>query len=49
MGDLSSAYQLNPSLSQPFGEPAKSLERIRLMRLDDDADAFDRGHDVWGY
>ena len=43
------AYQLNLFLVQPFGEPAKSIERIRLMRLDDDANAFDRGHGYWAY
>src|SRR5437899_8200423 len=42
--DLWTADQNDAALAEPFHQPAKGVQRIGLMRLDDDADAFDRSH-----
>src|SRR5439155_21264149 len=36
------ANQLEAALVEPFCQPAQRLQRIGLMRFDDDTDAFDR-------
>src|SRR5260370_25686944 len=39
--------QFDVALAQPFSQTAERLKCVRLMRLDDDAYAFDRGLGHW--
>jgi hypothetical protein len=39
--DLRAAHQLDAALTEPRREPAEGLKRVRLVRLNDDTDAFD--------
>src|SRR5205823_6110873 len=45
--NLRPAYQFDVVLAQPFSQTAEGLKRVRLMRLDDYAYAFDRRLDHW--
>ena len=42
--DFRRADEADVQFIQPLSEAAKRFKRVRLMRFDDNADAFDGGH-----